>query len=254
MRKIAYVVAACGVLLGSIGAGVAAAAPGLAPEGITAKTTPGLGPGPELSPESIDFGKVLVGSGPAENISFLLYAGCAEAAPPPSTACATPDELITSPSTTGDFVLVSTTCPEVLVGPAFANLRKETCGLIVGFNPTAAGLRTGTLSAGGLTSTLTGTGLLKSELFPDLPPREPPAPAPAPTQPTTPGPTSKPSKGKAKGRQCKKKGKGEKAKGRKGKGKKAKGSAVASRAGRKGKHGKAGHGKKGKKRGCGKKR
>ena len=209
MRKIVALAAALGLLLGLVGGG-----------GIAMATV-------ELKPTSVDFHTVLVGSGPAEKHSFLLYAGCAEPGDPP--LCKTRDSVTTNPSTTGDFVLVNNYCPAVLEGPEHAGVQPEFCLMVVGFSPTAVGLRTGTLVAGGLTSTLTGTGIVPSELFPKIPTTPPTAKPPTPpTPPTVPGPKAKKNKGKKCGA---KKGKGKK------KGHKAKGSAAASKKAKKGKKG-----------------
>ena len=98
--------------------------------------------GPYLTPASVDFGPVPLHSSSGVQ-SFMLTNGSAQA-----TALGTP-------STTGDFNLSGATCGATLAAG-------DSCSLSVGFKPTAAGPRTGslTVSAGptALNSLLTAYG------------------------------------------------------------------------------------------------
>ena len=105
--------------------------------------TPAGSPNGSLLVEANNFGNVNVGSSAGPN-AFIL------------TSNGTGPLTISSISITGDFNTASTDCPSganVLAAGSY-------CVTLVTFTPTAAGLRTGTLTIGSFTVALQGNGVL----------------------------------------------------------------------------------------------
>jgi hypothetical protein len=104
-----------------------------------------------LTPASHDFGSQAVGTASAPQ-PFILSASCSVEATLDPAFCGGSQRVTPAVSTAGDFSQTNN-CP--------ATLRPvEICTINVTFIPTAAGFRTGTLTAAsGVTSSLSGTGV-----------------------------------------------------------------------------------------------
>jgi hypothetical protein len=104
-------------------------------------------------PANHDFGNVQVGTTSAQQ-GFVLTNGACVGVP----FCIGPFTSTSPITTTGDFAVANGDCPSapfpLLIG-AGAN-----CTTNVTFTPTAAGARNGTVSVGGFTSNLSGTGVV----------------------------------------------------------------------------------------------
>ena len=116
-----------------------------------------------LTPANHDFGSRTVGTTSAPQ-AFTLGAECQTEVPP--GVCFFGEFVVPAVSTTGDFAQTNS-CPSMSF--LFGDIPPVTCTINVTFTPTAAGPRAGTLSAGGLSRPLSGTGLA------------PPTPTPTPT-------------------------------------------------------------------------
>ena len=109
-----------------------------------------------LSPSTHDFGEQSVGTTSAPS-NFTLTNFCILQDSVNPTFCAAYNPVDPAVTSTGDFAQTND-CPPSLVPFIFAV--PATCTLTVTFTPTAAGLRTGTLTgASGLTSSLSGMGI-----------------------------------------------------------------------------------------------
>ncbi len=132
---------------------------------------PGAVASKAITPTAKDFGERAIGS-PSAPFPFTLSATCI---PQDAVPCMFMENIIIAISVTGDFEVVSETCPATLIGDIADPGFTETCTIMVRFTPLASGPRTGTLSTGGPgdpTAALSGSG-----------PRIPPAPVVVTTTP-----------------------------------------------------------------------
>jgi hypothetical protein len=120
--------------------------------GVTASTATAA----SLTPASYDFGSVGVGTA-SPPAPFVLSVRCTIPFPPDPDFCDAPDSVIPEVSIAGDFSQTNN-CPSDL-SVVLVNVTVS-CTINVSFIPTAAGSRLGTLSAGGFTASLSGTGLV----------------------------------------------------------------------------------------------
>jgi hypothetical protein len=102
-----------------------------------------------LAPTSHNFGNQPVGTTSAAK-AFTITNGCAFTEPITGT-CVIGQVTVVSASTTGEFAQTNSCAPILTVNLA-------TCTINVTFAPTGAGLRAGSLSTGGGSATLSGTG------------------------------------------------------------------------------------------------
>jgi hypothetical protein len=108
-----------------------------------------------LYPTGHDFGEQPPGA-TSESSPFTLTVFCSVQDPGIPGLCAPPAEFLTpAVSTTGDFAQTNN-CPTTLFAVNFGV--PASCTINVTFTPSAAGPRVGTLTAGGYSSSLSGTG------------------------------------------------------------------------------------------------
>jgi hypothetical protein len=112
-----------------------------------------------VSPANFDFGSQSVGTTSAPHF-FLLTEYCTSTLDPPF--CDAPAVLTTSIGITGPFVQTNN-CPDQLVAVVIGG---ASCTIQVSFVPCTVGPATGTLSTGGPTAELHGTGVAGSGCTP----------------------------------------------------------------------------------------
>jgi hypothetical protein len=107
-------------------------------------------------PANHDFGNVAVGATSPQQ-AFVLTNGCA-ISNPIGGGCLIGQFTSTVPvNTTGDFAVANDDCPDPPFGLLTTN--GATCTANVTIAPTAAGPRNGTVTVGGFSAILTGTGV-----------------------------------------------------------------------------------------------
>jgi hypothetical protein len=116
---------------------------------------PAAASGATLLPLSHNFGDQTVGTASAPQ-PFTLEEVCPSPDVTFPSMCLTVITVIPAVSTTGDFAQTNN-CPSALTITTYPG--SASCTINVTFNPTATGLRTGLLSAAGVTSNLSGNGL-----------------------------------------------------------------------------------------------
>lgn len=127
---------------------------------------PAVAAAAQVSPGSLDFGNVPVGTTSTQQV-VTLTADCTTIlnVPPPVCLSSLTDLVNVNPSTTGDFA-VTTTCPAGL-GP-LSDGTSQSCPLNVTFTPASGGAQSGVLNTGttgiggftpGPTVTLNGSGV-----------------------------------------------------------------------------------------------